>query len=184
MDLRNKEFIDAVFTSPKRDTIEVIWGNPDKSEMYQEYVEVDPNSATYNEVLKAANWNFENIIDATAERNKQGRKAFELAAVKIGQEEGWINKEKGFGEAIAAGEEISIKTERQLREEIYADINQMIFSDEIPEDRKVKEFMFMTKLYLFDLEHIKNHKDNKTKSALRKSKTPRDMIMNAAKLMG
>ena len=182
MDLKKKEFIDAVFTSPERDIIEVIWGNPGNEQMYQEYVQVDPGNQAYLEVLELGKINFEDIIDATAERNRQQRRDFELAAVKIGQEEGWIAKD--VQETIESGEEITIKTERQLREEIYADINKMIFSDEIPKDRKIKEFMFMTKLYLFDLEQIKEHKDNKTKSALRKSKTPKDMIMNAAKLMG
>ena len=56
MDLKNKVFIDAVFTSPERDTIEVIWGNPDNEEMYQEYVQVDPKDKAYLECSNTRAW--------------------------------------------------------------------------------------------------------------------------------
>ena len=180
MDLKNKVFIDAVFTSPERDTIEVIWGNPDNEEMYQEYVQVDPKDKAYLEVLELGKINFDDIIDATAERNRQARRDFELSAIKIGQEEGWIPKDRSDKQKE---EKIQIKTERQMREEIYKDISDTMFSSDIPKDRKVKEYMFMTKLYLFEHDAIKNSKDTKTKSALRKSKTPFEMIKNAVKLM-
>ena len=58
-----------------------------------------------------------------------------------------------------------------------------MFSNDVPKDRKVKEFMFMTKLYLFDLQEIKDHKDTKTKASLRKAKTPIEMMRHAVKLM-
>ena len=181
MDLKNKVFIDAVFTSPERDTIEVIRGNPDNEEMYQEYVQVDPKDKAYLEVLELGKINFDDIIDATAERNRQQRRDFEISAIRIGQEEGWIPKNEYEKQK---DEQIQIKTERQLREEIYKDISNTMFSSDVPEDRKVKEFMFMTKLYLFDLQKIKDHKDTKTKAALRKAKTPLEMMRHAVKLMG
>ena len=59
----------------------------------------------------------------------------------------------------------------------------MIFSNEVPEDREIKEFMFMTKLYLFDQDKIREHDDTKTKAALRKSKTPLEMLNAAVKLL-
>ena len=59
----------------------------------------------------------------------------------------------------------------------------MIFSAEVPKDRKVKEFMFMTKLQLFEQQKVKDSKDTKTKSALRKAKTPLEMMELAVKLM-
>jgi len=180
MDLKNKQFIDAVFTNPERDTIEVIWGNPDNQEMYQEYIEVDPNNQAYLEVLKLGKINFDNIIDSTAERNRQARRDFELSAIKIGQEEGWIPKEHVKEEEKY---ELKIKTERELREDIYKDLNEMIFDDKPPTDRKVKEFMFMTKLHLFENPKIKEHKDTKSKAALRKAKTPIEMIQQALNLL-
>lgn len=180
MDLKNKQFIDAVFTSPERDTIEVIWGNPDNEEMYQEYVQVDPRDKAYLEVLELGKINFDDIIDATAERNRQQRRDFELSAIKIGQEEGWIPLSQTEKKE---SDRVQIKTERQIREEVYADLNEMLYSNEPPKDRKFKEFMFMSKLYLFEHDKLKNSKDTKTKSALRKSKTPFEMIKNAVKLM-
>jgi len=181
MDLKNKVFIDAVFTSPERDTIEVIWGNPDNEEMYQEYVQVDPKDKAYLEVLELGKINFDDIIESTAERNKQQRRDFELAAIKVGQEEGWIPKSQYEKEKEA---KVQIRTERQMREDIYKDISNTMFSTDTPDDRKVKEFMFMTKLYLFEHDAIKNSKDTKTKSALRKSKTPLEMMKMAVKLIG
>ena len=125
MDLKNKVFIDAVFTSPERDTIEVIWGNPDNEEMYQEYVQVDPKDKAYLEVLELGKINFDDIIDATAERNRQQRRDFEISAIRIGQEEGWIPKNEYEKQK---DQQIQIKTERQLREEIYKDISNCCFS--------------------------------------------------------
>ena len=182
MDLKNKVFIDAVFTSPERDTIEVIWGNPDNEEMYQEYVQVDPENKAYLEVLELGKINFDDIIDATAERNRQARRDFELSAIRIGQEEGWIPKEH-TSEKVSKQGGLKIQTEKDIREKIYADISDMIFSAEVPKDRKVKEFMFMTKLQLFEQQKVKDSKDTKTKSALRKAKTPLEMMELAVKLM-
>jgi len=179
MDLRKKQFVDAVFTSPERDHIEVIW--KDGEEYMAEVVQVDPKNQAYLEVLKLGKINFDDIIDMTAERKRIERRDFELSAIKIGQEEGWIPKNEYEKQK---DEQIQIKTERQLREEIYKDISNTMFSSDVPEDRKVKEFMFMTKLYLFDLEKIKDHKDTKTKAALRKAKTPLEMMRHAIKLMG
>ena len=45
------------------------------------------------------------------------------------------------------------------------------------------QFMFMTKLYLFDQDKIREHDDTKTKAALRKSKTPLEMLNAAVKLL-
>ena len=185
MDLKNKVFIDAVFTSPGRDTIEVIWGNPDNEEMYQEYVQVDPDSKSYQDLLKEAKIDFDDIIEATAERNRQSRREFELSAIKIGQEEGWIPKvqveETEDGQKVE--KEIKIKTEHEIKEVVYQNLSSMIFSNEVPEDREIKEFMFMTKLYLFDQDKIREHDDTKTKAALRKSKTPLEMLNAAVKLL-
>lgn len=179
MDLRKKQFVDATFTSPERDHIEVIW--KDGEEYMTEIVEVDPKNQAYLEVLELGKINFDDIIDMTAERKRIERRDFELSAIKIGQEEGWIPKNEYEKQK---DEQIQIKTERQLREEIYKDISSTMFSNDTPDDRKVKEFMFMTKLYLFDLEKIKDHKDTKTKAALRKAKTPLEMMRYAIKLMG
>ena len=43
--------------------------------------------------------------------------------------------------------------------------------------------MFMTKLQLFEQQKVKDSKDTKTKSALRKAKTPLEMMELAVKLM-
>ena len=179
MDLRKKQFVDAVFTSPERDHIEVIW--KDSEEYMAEIVQVDPKNQAYLEVLELGKINFDDIIDMTAERKRIERRDFELSAIKIGQEEGWIPKDRSDKQKE---EKIQIKTERQMREEIYKDISDTMFSSDIPKDRKVKEYMFMTKLYLFEHDAIKNSKDTKTKSALRKSKTPLEMMRHAIKLIG
>ena len=180
MDLRKKQFVDAVFTSPERDHIEVIW--KDGEEYMAEIVQVDPKNQAYLEVLKVGKINFDDIIDMTAERKRIERRDFELAAIRIGQEEGWIPKEH-TSEKVSKQGGLKIQTEKDIREKIYADISDMIFSAEVPKDRKVKEFMFMTKLQLFEQQKVKDSKDTKTKSALRKAKTPLEMMELAVKLM-
>ena len=174
-----RKFIEAAFLDAERSVVEVLWQDGD--EIYSDHIQVDPRQKTYKDFLGEANINFDDIIEMTAERRKQERKDFELAAIAIGQAEGWIPKNEYEKQK---DEQIQIKTERQLREEIYKDISSTMFSVDIPEDRKVKEFMFMTKLYLFDLQKIKDHKDTKTKAALRKAKTPLEMMRHAVKLMG
>ena len=174
-----RKFIEAAFLDAERSVVEVLWQDGD--EIYSDHIQVDPRQKTYTDFLGEANINFDDIIEMTAERRKQERRDFELAAIAIGQAEGWIPKNEYEKQK---DEQIQIKTERQLREEIYKDISNTMFSADIPEDRKVKEFMFMTKLYLFDLQKIKDHKDTKTKAALRKAKTPLEMMRHAIKLMG
>ena len=180
MDLRKKQFVDAVFTSPERDHIEVIW--KDGEEYMTEIVEIDPKYQAYLEVLELGKINFDDIIDMTAERKRIERRDFELAAIKVGQEEGWIPKEQ-ISEKVSKQGGLKIQTEKDIREKIYADISDMIFSAEVPKERKVKEFMFMTKLQLFEQQKVKDSKDTKTKSALRKAKTPLEMMELAVKLM-
>tara|TARA_Y100001978_G_scaffold199177_1_gene213002 strand:+ start:2779 stop:3345 length:567 start_codon:yes stop_codon:yes gene_type:complete len=187
MDLKNKVFIDAVFTSPQRDTVEALWGNPDNDEIYQEYIQVDPDSLSYQDLLKEAKIDFDDIIEATAERNRQQRRDFELSTIKIGQEEGWIPKVQVVEEENlpdgSVKQEISIKTEHEIKEEVYGLMAQKMFSNTVPESREMKEFMFMTKLFLFDHEKIKEHSDTKRKAELRRSKTPLEMLKAAAYLL-
>tara|TARA_Y100001972_G_C7586341_1_gene293996 strand:+ start:354 stop:887 length:534 start_codon:yes stop_codon:yes gene_type:complete len=175
-----RKFIEAAFLNAERSVVEVLWQDGD--EIYSDHIQVDPKQKTYTGFLEEANINFDDIIEMTAVRRRQERRDFELAAIAIGQEEGWIPKEQ-TSEKVSKQGGLKIQTEKDIREKIYADISDMIFSDEVPKDRKVKEFMFMTKLQLFEQQKVKDSKDTKTKSALRKAKTPLEMMELAVKLM-
>ena len=174
-------FKEAVFLDEERKIVSTVWEEEDGT-YSSESIEVDPKSTMYNKLLQEAKINFDDIIDMTAERKRAERRAFEIEAIKIGQEEGWIPKEQ-ISEKVSKQGGLKIQTEKDIREKIYADISDMIFSAEVPKERKVKEFMFMTKLQLFEQQKVKDSKDTKTKSALRKAKTPLEMMGLAVKLM-
>ena len=180
----SKKFINASFTSSERDNIEVLWQDPESEEIYIDNVEVNSQDVSYKELMGYTT--FDDIVDATAEKNKRQRRDFELAAVIIGQQEGWIPKEQGqsIQERIEdTGEIIGIKTEVQMREEIFKDINDMMFSKEVPEDKKMKELLFMLKLYVFDQPQVAASKDKELKKVCRRAKTPFEALKAAVQLL-
>tara|TARA_B100000085_G_C18547935_1_gene514693 strand:+ start:1057 stop:1629 length:573 start_codon:yes stop_codon:yes gene_type:complete len=188
--MAERKFINATFTNSDRDNVEVMWKDPESEEHYIENVEVNDQDVSFKELMGYVS--FDDIVDATAERNRKQRRDFELAAVAIGQAEGWIPKEQG--EAISnriregavedeAGNVVGIKTESQIREEVFKDINNMLFMQEEPEDKETKELMFMLKLYVFDQDKVSKHKDKKLKAACRKAKTPFEVIKTAVQLL-
>ena len=79
----SKKFINASFTSSERDNIEVLWQDPESEEIYIDNVEVNSQDVSYKELMGYTT--FDDIVDATAEKNKRQRRDFELAAVVIGQ---------------------------------------------------------------------------------------------------
>ena len=187
--MAERKFINATFTNSDRDNVEVMWKDPESEEHYIENVEVNDQDVSFKELMGYVS--FDDIVDATAERNRKQRRDFELAAVAIGQAEGWIPKEQG--EAISkriregavedeAGNVVGIKTESQIREEVFKEINNMLFMQEEPEDKETKELMFMLKLYVFDQDKVSKHKDKKLKAACRKAKTPFEVIKTAVQL--
>lgn len=187
----SRKFINASFTSSARDNIEVLWQDPESEEIYIDNVEVNSQDVSYKELMGYTT--FDDIVEATAEKNKKQRRDFELAAVIIGQQEGWIPKEQGqsIQERIEerveveedTGEIVGIKTEVQMREEIFKDINDMMFSKEVPEDKKMKELLFMLKLYVFDQPQVSKHKNKELKKACRRAKTPFEALKTAVQLL-
>ena len=177
----SKKFINASFTSSARDNIEVLWQDPESEEIYIDNVEVNSQDVSYKELMGYTT--FDDIVDATAEKNKRQRRDFELAAVIIGQQEGWIPKEQGQSIQESIEEHIGIKTEVQMREEIFKDINDMMFSKEVPEDKKMKELLFMLKLYVFDQPQVSKHKNKELKKACRRAKTPFEALKAAVQLL-
>ena len=172
-----RKFIDATFVAEDRSIVEVLWEDGEGT-IYPEIVEVNPHDKTYVAFLEEAEINFDDIIDRTAEKNRVQRKEFEFAAIMIGQQEGWIPKEEA-----AATTGIEIKTEIQIREDVYADLNEMLFSKEAATDKKVKEFMFMTKLWLFDHPQVQESDNKELKQKIRRAKTPFEMLKGAIELL-
>ena len=172
-----RKFIDATFLAEDRSIVEVLWEDGEGT-IYPEIVEVNPHDKTYVAFLEEAEINFDDIIDRTAEKNKAQRREFEFAAIMIGQQEGWIPKEEA---SAATG--IEIKTERQIREDVFTDLNDMIFSKEPADDRAVKEFMFMTKLWIFDHPKVVESDNKELKQKVRRAKTPYEMMKSAIELL-
>jgi len=206
VDLKKKKLMSATYTNTERTNVEVLWSFPDTTEVMAVNVPVDSSDLQYKELMSLIT--FDDLLDMTAERNKQARRDFELATVAIGQKEGWIPKVKVDDTRMEAGDDTGdgsqqdhmidtgeapleesplsaagIKTEQQIREEIYKDLSSLLFSKEVPEDKKAKEFIFMTKLYLFDKEEVMNHKNKELKKEARRAKTPFETLKKAILLL-
>tara|TARA_B100000287_G_scaffold176439_2_gene166444 strand:+ start:865 stop:1497 length:633 start_codon:yes stop_codon:yes gene_type:complete len=206
VDLKKKKLMSATYTNSERTNVEVLWSFPDTSEVMAVNVPVDSSDPQYKELMSLIS--FDDLLDMTAERNRQARRDFELATVAIGQQEGWIPKVKVDDTRMEAGDDTGdgsqqdhmidtgeaplegspfaaagIKTEQQIREEIYKDLSSLLFSKEVPEDKKAKEFIFMTKLYLFDREEVMNSKNKELKKEARRAKTPFETLKKAILLL-
>ena len=59
----------------------------------------------------------------------------------------------------------------------------MIFSKEPADDRAVKEFMFMTKLWIFDQPKVVESDNKELKQKVRRAKTPYEMMKGAIELL-
>ena len=172
-----RKFIDATFVAEDRSIVEVLWEDGEGT-IYPEIVQVNPHDKTYVAFLEESGLNFDDIIDRTAEKNKAQRRDFEQAAIFIGQQEGWIPTE-----VAEQDHGLQIKTEQQVRETVFRDLNSMLFSKDAAEDRITKEFMFMTKLWLFDNDKVKESKNKELKQKARRAKTPFEMIKCAIELL-
>jgi len=206
VDLKKKKLMSATYTNSERTNVEVLWSFPDTTEVMAVNVPVDSSDPQYKELMSLIS--FDDLLDMTAERNRQARRDFELATVAIGQQEGWIPKVKVDDTRMEAGDDTGdgsqqdhmidtgeapleespfaaagIKTEQQIREEIYKDLSSLLFSKEVPEDKKAKEFIFMTKLYLFDREEVMNSKNKELKKEARRAKTPFETLKKAILLL-
>lgn len=213
VDLKKKKLMSATYTNSERTNVEVLWSFPDTTEVMAVNVPVDSSDPQYKELMSLIS--FDDLLDMTAERNRQARRDFELATVAIGQQEGWIPKVKVDDTRMDAGDDTGdgrqqdhmidtgeapvegivplgskspfaaagIKTEQQVREEVYKDLSSLLFSKEVPEDKKAKEFIFMTKLYLFDREEVMNHKNKELKKEARRAKTPFETLKKAILLL-
>ena len=152
--MEGHEFLTAHFCNNERTTIEVYWATEDETRVT--YVEAKEGDPQYEEVLSHIDIDtlHENTYKHIHEMNTQ----FENDVMAIAKERGMI---------------IDIDS---VNTDLYkAIINAIFGSFDAQED---KEKLFMYKLQLFELDAIKNNKDRKIKSKLRKAQS----ILEATKI--
>ena len=148
--------VEAYYTNPELDTIEIMWSDGEKNRSY--YLKVDENDDQFKALL--SEYSYENLDESTRARNESQRQVFRDAFHRYATEHGLYN----HGGDAPTGEESQGSLE-------------MLF--DFRSDNAVhKEILFKLKLKMFEQESVKKSDDKELKSAIRKSST----ILGAIKI--
>jgi len=148
-----KYFVDARFTSSKRDWIEVLT-NENKESLTSTHVEFDEKHPYFISLMKVTN--IEKIHESTYRHNEEQKKEFEQVALAIAKREGLV----------------------QTDDTSPTRVLDFIFN---PEEATEDE-MFALKIALFEIDKIKDSKNLDGKKALRKCKTRIELLKSALNL--
>jgi hypothetical protein len=145
--MEGHEFLTAHFCNNERTTIEVYWATEDETRVT--YVEAKEGDPQYEEVLSYLSIDqlHENTYKHIREQNEQ----FENQVMEIAKKRGMI---------------IDID---DLNSDAYGFITKFLFAEFNPETEKEKLFLY--KIRLFELDHIKNSNNKAAKKELRQAKT-------------
>jgi UDP-N-acetylmuramate-alanine ligase len=148
-----KYFVDARFTSSKRDWIEVLT-NENKESLTSTHVEFDEKHPYFISLMKVTN--IEKIHESTYRHNEEQKKEFEQVALAIAKREGLVQTDDTSPNRVL----------------------DFIFN---PEEATEDE-MFALKIALFEIDKIRDSKNLDGKKALRKCKTRIELLKGALNL--
>jgi len=147
------KIIEAYYSNPEKTLIEIIYKEGEKA--YSYYLEQNSNSQDYKDLIQE--YSIEKILNSTTERLNNYRQ--QLKKVVSDYQKKALEK---------AENEVD-----RLREKFFDPLINFDKNNQIHQ-----EFMFSLKLKIFDLDKIKNSKDEETKTVIRNSKTILE-ILNA-----
>ena len=152
--MKGHTFISAHFCNDERTLVEAQWEKDGKNVV--QYIEANDNSKAWKTLL--THTDIDALHEATYKHIKEQNEVFEDTIIKIAKERGLIYD---FDEQNT---------------DVYKAFVQVLFSDFDPE--KDKEKLFLYKLQLFEVDHVKKSKNSAKKKELRQAKS----IVEATKI--
>ena len=152
--MKGHNFVTAHFCNDERTLVETHWEK--NGERVSQYIEADENSKAWKTLL--THMDIDDLHESTYKHIKAQNDAFEDTVIHIAKQRGMIYD---FDEQNT---------------DVYKAFVQVLFSDFDPE--RDKEKLFLYKLQLFEVEHVKNSKSTKKKKELRQAKS----ILEATKI--
>ena len=149
-----EHLIKAYFVDEDRKIIEVLYTSNNFKETHSHIVEYDVNHPDCQALLKVMN--LDDLHESTYQQKKEERKLFEEKAIKIAKKSGMVFDMN------------------RLDTKFYPVMVKSIFEDSDNEDH-----LFALKLALFEVEQIRDSKNDELKKKLRQSKTKADCLINA-----
>ena len=149
-----EHLIKAYFVNEERTIIEVLYSSKDFKETHSAIIEYDLNHPDCKALLEVMS--LDDLHQSTYQQKKDERKLFEEEAIKIAKRSGMVFDMN------------------RLDTKFYPLMVKSIFEDSDNEDH-----LFALKLALFEVEQIRNSKNEELKKKLRQSKTKSDCLINA-----
>ena len=155
--INRENFYTAYFIDNDRTTIEVLLKEPNfgtgKVEVRPHIIEYDEEHPTCKELLEICD--LEQLHENTWQQKKQEREDFVIQVKNIAESEGLYKK---------------------LTEKVDENLYEHIIKFLTTKDEEQLDKLFSWKIYLFENEIVKNSKNEKLKSAIRKSKSPAEAL--------
>jgi len=152
-------FLTAYFIDNERKNIEVQTTAEDKKSVFTTIIPYEENNPQYQALIKYMN--IDQLHESTYQKNKTEQEQFEKTVIKIAEKSGIVlNSEK-------------------LDTKFYPSLVNAIFKDIENEDH-----LFALKLALFELEQIRDSKNEDSKKKLRQAKNKLDIIQAAIDCLG
>jgi len=152
-------FLTAYFIDNERKNIEVQTTAEDKKSVFTTIIPYEENNPQYQALTKYMN--IDQLHESTYQKNKTEQEQFEKSVIRIAEKSGLLlDKET-------------------LDTKFYPSLVNAIFKDIENEDH-----LFALKLALFELEEIRNSKNEDAKKKLRQSKNKLDTIQAAIDCLG
>lgn len=148
MAIPGHEFLHAHFSNNDRTIVESYWITPDGKETRVEHIEAKEGDPNWENLL--THIDIDTLHEATFKHIKDQNKAFEKTVMKIAKDQG-----------------ITTSIEEIPNLELLMWFCKLLF--ESTDEEQNKETLFNLKLKLFEMDFIKNCKQRKLKSDLRKS---------------
>ena len=149
-----EHLIKAYFVNEERTVIEVLYTSKNFKETHSAIIEYDQNHPDCKALLEVIT--LDDLHVSTYNQKKEERKLFEDEAIKIAQKSGLVFDMN------------------RLDTKFYPTMVKAIFDETDNEDH-----LFALKLALFEVEQIRDSKNDELKKKLRQSKTKADCLINA-----
>ena len=146
--------ITAYFIDNERTTIEIETTSEDKKSVFTTVIPLEENNPQYQALIKYMN--IDQLHESTYQRNKFLSEEYEKSVIRIAEKTGMV---------LSA---------EKLNTKFYPSLVNAIFKDIENEDH-----LFALKLALFELEEIRDSKNEDAKKKLRQAKNKLDIIQAA-----
>src|SRR5210317_648611 len=151
--------ITAYFIDSERTTIEIETTSEDKKSVFTTIIPLEENNPQYQALIKYMN--IDQLHESTYQRNKFLSEEFEKSVIRIAEKSG------------------KVLSNETLDTKFYPSLVNAIFKNIENEDH-----LFALKLALFELEEIRDSKNEDAKKKLRQAKNKLDIIQAAIECLG